>query len=550
MKKISLLILFLILVLAFILRFYKITLVPPSLNWDEASIGYNAYSVLQTGHDEWGEFLPLHFKSYGEYKLPGQVYASIPAIYIFGLTPFGVRVTPLVYGVLTVLFLYFLTKSLYKKEGVALITAFFLAVSPWHIQLTRASFESSFALMWVILGVWFFVKGFKNTKWWFISMIPFAIAVYTYNSARFFVPLFLITNFIIYRKDLLASKKTAILSAFLFALLMIPLALFMVSGGGEARYKLVSVTDEAGLVPRIEEARNLSGLPTPVKELVHNRPVYVSYYLIRNYLAHFTPNFLFLKGASHAQHHVGGIGELYLIQLPFLLYGIYITYKKKNKFFWLLISWGLLAILPAALTRDSIPHALRTLNSVPVYQIFTGVGMYYLYMLFRRRSRMQAVMYVLFISVLFSAQFVTYLNNYFNAYPEKYSRDWQYGYEEAFSYIKDHYNDYDLIVVTREYGEPHMFALFFLNYPPETYYNNPNLERFETYDWVRVLRFDKFFFPDLGDEGTKMGDIIQNNPGKKILFVGTPEEIPKNSNILKEIKFLNGTPAFEITDGI
>src|SRR3990167_1090490 len=110
MSKLNLCILFFILLLAFFLRFIKITEVPPSLNWDEASIAYNAYSILETGRDEWGKILPLHFKSYGEYKLPGQIYASIPAIAIFGLTPFAVRITPVIYGTITVLFLFFLAR--------------------------------------------------------------------------------------------------------------------------------------------------------------------------------------------------------------------------------------------------------------------------------------------------------------------------------------------------------------------------------------------------------------------------------------------------------
>ena len=103
----------LVTILAFVLRFYGVTQNPPSLNWDEASISYNAYSILNTGRDEWGKLLPVHFKSYGEYKLPAQVYASIPGIAIFGLNEFGVRITPVIYGTLTVLLLFLLAKELF-----------------------------------------------------------------------------------------------------------------------------------------------------------------------------------------------------------------------------------------------------------------------------------------------------------------------------------------------------------------------------------------------------------------------------------------------------
>ncbi|KKR58602.1 MAG: hypothetical protein UT96_C0002G0005 [Candidatus Woesebacteria bacterium GW2011_GWC2_40_30] len=99
MKKIFYpVILGLIVALAFFLRIYKVTSIPPSLNWDEVSIGYNAYSILKTSKDEWGVKFPLNFKSYGEYKLPAQIYASIPGIAVFGLNEFGVRITPVIYG--------------------------------------------------------------------------------------------------------------------------------------------------------------------------------------------------------------------------------------------------------------------------------------------------------------------------------------------------------------------------------------------------------------------------------------------------------------------
>ena len=60
-------------------------------------------------------------------------------------------------------------------------------------------------------------------------------------------------------------------------------------------------------------------------------------------------------------------------------------------------------------------------------------------------------------------------------YPKLYSRDWQYGNKEVVKFISDHYSEYDQIVFTRHFGEPHMFTLFYLNYNPGKYQNNPNL---------------------------------------------------------------------------
>lgn len=559
--KYKILALGLIILLAFLLRFYKVTEIPPALNWDEVSIGYNAYSILKTGRDEWNQFLPIHLKAYGEYKLPAQIYLSIPAIAIFGLNELGVRITPVVYGTLTVLLMFFLGRKLFKSNLAGLISAFLLAISPWHIHLTRASFESSQAVLWIVLGVWFLIKGFEKEKYFLLAMFPFAISVFTYNAARIFSPLFLITVLLIYRKKLIKLKRAVLLSLIVFMTLLLPLTPFILSGERSARYKLVSITDDPGLIPRINENRGNSKLPQPFPRLVHNKITYISFYFARNYLAHFSPQFLFISGASHKQHHVQNIGQLYLFQAPFLILGLLGLFKSKHQFKNLLLSWLFLAFIPVSITQDSIPHALRILIAVPVYQLICAFGFLMFADWVKKYSNVIKIasLMTLFVIVLFSISY--YLNQYFNVYPKNYSKDWQYGYKQVLEYIKIHQDEYDLIVFTRHFGEPHMFTLFFSNYDPTKYQNDPNLVRFETFDWVRVLRFDMFYFtstggqrkvslyfPDLGDRGTTPLDILEEYKGKRLLLIGKAGDFPSGVRQLQVIKFLDGSVAFEIVD--
>ncbi len=540
--------LILIIILAFLLRFYSVTENPPALNWDEVSIGYNAYSVLKTGKDEWNQSFPIHFKAYGEYKLPVQVYISIPGIYFFGLNELGVRITPVVYGTLTVLIMFFLGYELFGSLLAGLIAAFLLGISPWHIQLTRASFESSLAVFWVVLGIWFLVKGFKDHKWFIFSMIPFALSVFTYNSARIFTPLFLISVLLIYRKKFLEYKKAVLISLLVFIVLLVPLAPFLLSGERSARYKLVSITDAPGLIPRINENRGRSTLPQPLSRLVHNKITYVAFNFSRNYLAHFTPQFLFISGAPHKQHNVQNMGELYLFQVPFLFLGLFALFRFKNRFKELLLAWVLLAFIPVAVTNDSIPHALRTLIAVPFYQLITALGFVFSLKWLKKLSNLMKIVLggILFVVIVISL--IYYLYQYYRVYPLAYSRDWQYGYKQVVDYISKHQDEYDEIVFTRHYGEPHMFTLFYLNYDPAKYQNNPNLVRYETNDWVWVLKFDRFYYPDLGDQGTQFSDIVKANPGKKLLFVGRKEDFPKEIPRLYSVNFLNGDNAFDIVE--
>lgn len=537
-----------IVLLGFILRFNKLTSIPPSLNWDEVSIGYNAYSVLKTGKDEWNQAFPIHFKAYGEYKLPAQIYLSIPAISIFGLNELGIRITPVVYGTLTVLIMFFLGKALFRSSLVGLISAFLLGISPWHIQLTRASFESSLATLFVTAGMWFVIKGFKDQKWFVVSMVPFALSVFTYNSARIFTPLFLLVIVFIYRKTFAKFKKFIIVSMAVFAILLLPLTPYFFSGERSSRYKLVSITDDPGLIPRINENRGNSRLPNPLPRLIHNKVTYITFYFTRNYLAHFTPQYLFISGAPHKQHHVQNIGQLYVVQAPFLLIGIVALFYLRHRFRWLMTSWLFLAFIPVSITGDSIPHALRTLIAAPFYQLISAFGFYQLFIWLRRKTKIWFTLSILAVAILIVIQFIIYLNNYYQTYPKLYSRDWQYGYKQVVDYIGKHQDEYDLIVFSRHYGEPHMFTLFYLNYNPANYQNDPNLVRFETFDWVRVLRFDKFYFPDLGDEGTQFEDVVRANSDKKLLFIGRKGDFPKELPRLYSVNFLNGENAFDIVE--
>ena len=543
-------ILALIVILAFFLRFYKVSQSPPSLNWDETSIAYNAYSILKTGKDEWGVKFPLNFKSYGEYKLPAQIYASIPGIAIFGLNGLGVRITPVVYGTLTVLLLYFLASLLFKDKRVGLLSSFILAVSPWHIQLTRASFESSFSVFWVVLGAILFIKGFEKKKYWVFSIIPFVISIYTYNAARVFTPLFILVLFLIYRRQLLKDLKVFLISFGIFVISIIPIGLSFFSGEASARFKLVSIMDDPGFVQRVNKARGATNLPNPLPRLIHNKVTHFAYVFTGNYLSHFTPDFLFIEGAGHKQHHVQGVGELYWVQAPFMLAGLYFLFKKKEKWRFFITAWLLLVFIPVSITVDSIPNALRTVLAVVPYSLLTAYGFWKAIDLFRekRGKRLINISIVLVSAGLFLYQFVNFQNNLYNTYPKLYSRDWQYGYRQVVTYIKDHYNEYDLIVFSRTYGEPHMFTLFFLNWDPAKYQNDPNLDRYESNDWVWVLKFDKFYFPDLGDTGTKYQDVIDQNPGKKILFVGRLQDFPDSVERLYTVDFLNGNRAFDIVE--
>src|SRR3989338_825512 len=157
MKKInySLFVLISITLIGFLFRVWNITNTPPSLNWDEVSHGYNAYSILKTGHDEWGIRFPLIFRAFGDYKLPLYIYLTTPMIAIFGLNTFSVRLVSVLAGTIAIPLIYLLTNELFKNKkennsyNHGILAMLLLAFLPWHIFLSRAAFEANLALTFI-----------------------------------------------------------------------------------------------------------------------------------------------------------------------------------------------------------------------------------------------------------------------------------------------------------------------------------------------------------------------------------------------------------------
>src|SRR3990167_8200568 len=162
-KKILLL---LIIILAFVLRFWKLDSYP-ALNADEAAIGYNAYSLLETGKDEHGNPWPIHFQSFNDYKPGLYFYLVLPFVKFIGLSEWAVRIPGAALGVATVYLIYLLTKELFKDnqsritnhESPAIIASLFLAISPWHIHFSRGGWEVNVSTFFFFLCFFFFLRS-------------------------------------------------------------------------------------------------------------------------------------------------------------------------------------------------------------------------------------------------------------------------------------------------------------------------------------------------------------------------------------------------------
>ena len=430
------LILVLILVLSFVLRFYNLSENPPGLYIDEVAIGNNAYEILTKGKDEYGEKLPLFFKSFGDYKMPVYIYSVSGAMAIFGKNELAVRFPSAFFGVLTVLVLYFFVRKLLelekdyspsRREKLSLLSAFILAVSPWHIQFSRGGFETNLALFIFLFALLLFAVYIEKKKLLIliISSVMFALSIYTYHSYRVISPIifFALFSFIFYTKPKL--RRDIFYAITTFILLCLPVFIFSFSDQGSARFSATSVFSELG------------GLS--LTEKLYMYPLAV----VKNYLSYFSFFFLFDVGDRIGRHQIPEFGPVFKWQLPFLIAGVYSLIKMRSKYiapvlFLLLV----IAPIPASLAVPS-PHTLRSLLMVIPLTVLIALG--FLFIL--EKSRRIKSLFVLPLLAIAIFEFIFYSHYYYVHYNEVNALDWGGGYKELVLKTEELSGEFDKIII-------------------------------------------------------------------------------------------------------
>jgi 4-amino-4-deoxy-L-arabinose transferase-like glycosyltransferase len=253
---------------AFLLRVIGLTNYPVGFTADEASFGYDAYSILKTGKDQWGQSFPLTFRSFGDFKLPAYTYLALPSVAVFGLNEFAVRLPNAILGTLAIFVTYLLVLEIFKtkkltvnNQTLAIIASFLLAISSWHISLSRGAFEANLTTFFMPLGVWLFLKGIKRPKLMVLAAVVFGLNMFTYHSARLVTPLLVL--FLVWLKRDKVEKKKLHLASFIF-LLFLGLSVFQLAGGGGSRASDVIIfnpTDNWRAVSDRRYEAVLTGLP-------------------------------------------------------------------------------------------------------------------------------------------------------------------------------------------------------------------------------------------------------------------------------------------------
>jgi 4-amino-4-deoxy-L-arabinose transferase-like glycosyltransferase len=538
-----------ILVVAALLRLYQLGVVPPSPDWDEVALGYDAYSIIHTGKDEYGAFLPVVLRSFDDYKPALYTYLAIPPVAIFGLNIFAVRLPSALFGIGTVLATFFLVRELFKRDEYALIAAGLLAISPWHVQFSRVGFESNVGVAFNVFAALFFLKGLKKPWLLLLSAVCAGLALYVYQSEKVFTPLLMLALVCIYWRDLFRLPKKYLAAAVITGLIVVFPMIFFIATNKQALLRVSGTSVFSNQTQLLQSDITRLTLDRKNHDLLglvlDNRRVIYAETIVSGYLSHFDFNWLFMTG-DIARHHAPSMGLLYLWELPFLLVGIYLLifgkFERRTKY--TVFAWFLLAPVPASITTG-VPHAVRTLNFLPMFQIFIAIGIITIFLFIRKHNFLRntyklPIFFLIALTSLFIAFNVGYyLNQYFVQLNYFDASEWQYGYQQAIAAVP-HPEQYQKIIVSDEQpmDKSYMFFLFYLQYQPQKY---QEIGQHSSGGFAAHHAFANYEFRPI--KWSKE----QKSPG--ILYIGRPQDFGSDANVLKTIYYSNGEPAMKIVQG-
>lgn len=497
-----------ILLLAGFLRIYKLDQVPPSPYWEETALGYDAYSIAETGKDHHGNPYPLiAFPSFGDYKPSGYFYAIVPFVNALGLNIWAVRLPSAIAGILEVGLLYLISKEIFDEQ-IGILSALFFAIQPWAIQFSRGGWEVNLALTLILAGTHCLLTA--RRKHWMLpfSVFFFGLSMYTYHAARLFAPLiggiggvWILWNWFLRAHSIKdrALQRIKLLSLIgslaLLVIFLSPLLLNLGNKQVSSRFSDTSVFSNPQPVLDSNQAIAAHG-GNRVAKLLYHRYWYYGAIVTKQWVSHFSPRFLFQRGDGNLRHWNGVIGELYWIEAPFVLLSSLVlilslrklstvNYKLVAIFIWI----GLAGIAPALVTPA--PHALRFLFAAPAFAMLSAFGIRWIYVRLLQSNYRRAFVIGLLFSFVFTVS--RYLSYYYLVYPVVSASDWQYGYREMYSKVGELKKPEEKAFISRKYGRPAMFYLFYTQYDPA------RLQRVEpTYpkDQLELLQVDDYYFID------------------------------------------------------
>ncbi|ACK70345.1 glycosyl transferase family 39 [Gloeothece citriformis PCC 7424] len=480
-------ILLVLLFLGAVLRLILLGTLPNGFFVDEASNGYDAYSLAHTLRDHYGQFMPLFLRAFDDYREALYIYLMIPFIKVFGLTEFASRLPSALIGIATIVIIYYLAQELFEQEQrVGLMAALFLALSPWHIHYSRVGFRAILFPCLFSLALLFFLKSLKKENYLILSGLLFGLSFWTYSSARVFVTFFLIGLGLLYWEHLWKHRRKTLLGVVLFAGIYIPLLTFWLSPEGMSRLNQVGLQNETLKV-------------------------------LTNFLSYFDPNFLFFQGDGNFRHNAPHIGQLYYFEFLPIVVGLIAILMQKGKTRLIFVIWLLLYPFPGAVTEPY--HSIRSIIGTVLWALISGYGTIKIINFLEIKFNSSKV-YPITLLLLTVSMIGIIGKTYFIDYRIQVTRDWQYGMREAITYANNHpincaimKRKPDWVFEDRSYG---ILVPFYTQFSPQEY------QKLDTHPWNRTQENPDY---TLG-KFTLMSMTPEKQLPEQCLLIVYPDETP------------------------
>lgn len=367
-----------ILLLAFFLRFVGLNDFPSGFHGDEASFLLNTKAILATGHDEDKQFLPLYIRSFIDPQPALYSYAQVPFVALMGTTHAAARLPAVLFGVASIYLIYLLIRKR-GGESLALLSAALLAISPWHIMLSRGSQQVMMALVFGLIAIYCLLRilDSKKTSWIYFAMFLFSffLSLYAYHSAKIILPLLVAYLFFVYLRGDKARWK-------MLFFLAIGTAIAFVLGTlvtGFVRVNAVSIFSNPSTQLLLDEKIRTATVDAPymIIRVFNNKLIDYTLALLNNYSEYFTMKFLFLQGGQPLRYLIPFHGLFYVFEVLFLITGLYSVKNEKDflKGSGFFIFWLLVAPVAASFTTEEIPSMTRTFFMIVPLIYFIAKGL-------------------------------------------------------------------------------------------------------------------------------------------------------------------------------
>ena len=524
--------------MGFCVRFYRLGEIPEGFHADEVAFGYNAYSILKTGRDEYGKLFPLSLHSYGDDKPALYAYITIPFIKLYGLTEQAVRLPSAIFGVITIIAVYICCFVVTKRRDLSLLASGVSAFSPVLIVQSRVQSNPiiSFTLLLIVIIGYIRWVNTKRLLWLVFSFICLIASSFCYLTPQHFMPFFF--PYLLF-KDRKKYSPGMWFSIGIYCIAFLSIIGWQVLAGG-TRYGQISVLSNPTIMLPLEEQIREDGvlhIPPFIARIFHNKVYAYGKYMGFTLKEYFSYNFLFHEAQQPLRELIPSVGIFYFIELFFLWIGLITYIRKPPHYTAFLIIWTVSSVIGLSLTIGESPNIHRFLIALFPFFIVIAQGITTTIQWFSQRmpSHKGTLVGWSIIGILYSINLIFFLHQMFIHQPIHLPYGREYPYKDLVLAIKKYAPSYDVIISQKILED----MLFYWPIDPRLY-QALGSPRDTDDNWMQNYFFAAIPCPS---GSSKYRNMVES---KNALFIDRGECVAKPEEIIEIIRWRDGSPAFKL----